>query len=135
MGWERAEAQAKARRFKRLASAARILPEVEAFCGKSGIKILRTRDDTLQFEFQEYIVVWPMATNRVTIQYRLPDHNERIRFMPSDVRRPKVLVALEEVKKLYEKVEGNGGFSPVPGRSDEQQMSLLPAQSRGGGSL
>lgn len=136
MGWERAEAQAKARRYKRLATAARILPEVEDFCALNGIKICRTRDDTLHFEFQEYIVVWPMATNRVTIQYRLPQHNERIRFMPTDVCRPKILVALEEVKKLYEKVDRSRALQAVAEPLyDSQQVPLLQSRTIGGDSL
>jgi len=135
MGWERAEAQAKARRYKRLASAARILPEVEAFCASNGIKICHTRDDTLHFEFQEYIVVWPMATNRVTIQYRLSQHNERVRFMPMDVCRPKILVALEEVRKLYGKVDRSGALQAVPEPLYEQQVRLLQSSEGRGDSL
>lgn len=114
MGWEQVTVQDKARRYKRLAAAGRIMPEIELLCSRHGIRRMEPKEGILHFEYHEYIIVWPMSTNRITIQYRLPHHNERVRFCPAKCGKPKILLALEEVISLYEMGREPAG-NPVVG--------------------
>lgn len=102
MGWERLSVQDKARRYKRLAAAGRIFPEVESLCEKHGIVRTEPTEGSFHFEYHDYIIVWPVATNRITVQYRLPQHNRRVRFFPPQIGKAKILMALEEVILLHE---------------------------------
>lgn len=108
MGWERAGTQAEARRRKRLEASSRVLPEVKRLCEENGILIKPSREGSLRFEYEEYVIEWPMGTNRITVQSRISGHGGRVRFFPSGSCAPKILAALRSVLALYDDSEKAG---------------------------
>ena len=108
MGWERAGIQVEARRRKRIEASLRVLPAVKRLCAENGILIKPSREGSLRFEYEEYVIEWPMSTNRITVQSRISGHGGRVRFSPSGACAPKILAALRSVLALYDDSEKAG---------------------------
>jgi hypothetical protein len=97
--WSDLKRKRKAGRAQRCKLASRYVPRLQEFCSEHDIE-MKAVEGGFQFRFLEYVIVWFPATNRVLVQYQLPDH-KTVRFEEDGQHgKPRVMVALEEMVAL-----------------------------------
>ena len=99
--WQQLKRKRKVARTKRKREARKHIPQLRKFCEANNV-VMKGIDDGYQFCYREYIINWLMATNRVLVQYRLPNHDHTVTF-DSDGQpgKPRILVALEVLIDIY----------------------------------
>jgi hypothetical protein len=87
-------------RKSRYCSARRSMSEVSRLCQAHGISMRRT-DHGYQFALHEYRINWAPATNKVSVQYRIPGDGRTVSFTKKGRRgKPRIVIALKELIDL-----------------------------------